>query len=57
MLWNRVDSTHQFMLLLVPRACYDAALVFWLLLGVHVMVSRRRGDSREKVFAHFSAPP
>ena len=34
-----------------------AALVFWLLLGVHVVASRRRGESREKVFAHFSAPP
>jgi hypothetical protein len=57
MLWNRVGFTHQFMLLLVPRACCAAALVCWLMLGVHVVVSHRRGESREKVFAHFSAPP
>lgn len=43
MVWNRVDFTQQFMLLLVPRACRAAALVCWLMVGVHV-VSRRRGD-------------
>jgi len=55
-LWNCVGITHQLMLLLVPSACCAAALVFWRLLGVH-MVASSRGESREKVFDHFSAPP